>query len=104
MENNQITKTIQVSDELFENLENLKATLINYTWDANINTQDVIYFLISQFYENNMWDWHDDCGCDWEWHSHSHGHWEWHWHWKWDWECCWWWNCWSNKKSSIILE
>ncbi len=84
-------KTIEISDELYQTIQELKWIFSQMTWEKLEKDEDVLWILISWFVDSmnhdNMNDGDDEC-CEWHWHSH----WD-------DDKCC---GSWKHKSDIIV--
>lgn len=92
-------KTLVISEELFNAIQQLKEVFWQMTWNTGLSDEEVLWILVWGFIQSLNEGAYHDVQND---HHHDHdgccgGHWdEWH-ECKWDGSC-------ENKKSGIIMD
>ena len=90
-------KTLEISDELYGAIQQLKEVFWQMTWNTWLNDEEVLWILVWGFIQSlNKWNYQDvhneDECCGWHWHSHWDDH-----ECKKDWSC-------KNKSQNIIVD
>jgi len=92
-------KTVEISEELYNAMQQLKQIFSQMTWNQIEDDEQVLWILIWGFIDSlNAWNFDEHWDDHWD-HECCGWHWE---HWD-DHECCGSWNC-KDKDSKILLD